>query len=78
MINWNKYQSKGSIEGQNQYLHYFIDPRFLRVNRFFVLAFENSTNVTSHAGYYLPKVEIKGYSVKIDGRSFFISLLKSI
>ena len=27
-ISWNKYQSKESIERQNQFLDYLIDPRF--------------------------------------------------
>ena len=40
-INWNKYQSKVSIERQNQYLGLLIDPSFQEVNRFFVLLFEN-------------------------------------
>ena len=40
-INWNKYQSKVSIERQNQYLGLLIDPRVQEVNRFFVLLFEN-------------------------------------
>ena len=31
-INWNKYQSKASIERQNQYLDYLIDPSFPGVN----------------------------------------------
>ena len=41
-INWNKYQSKITIQRQNQYLDYLIDPRFQRVNRRFVLSFENN------------------------------------
>ena len=27
-INWNKYQSKATIQAQNQYLDYLIDPSF--------------------------------------------------
>ena len=40
-INWNKYQSKRSIEAQNQYLDFLINPIFQGVNRHFVLPFEN-------------------------------------
>ena len=45
-INWKKYQSKVSI--QAPYLDYLIDPWSQRVNRLFVLAFENSTDKTVH------------------------------
>ena len=40
-MNWNKYQSKVSIERQNHYLNFLVDPNFQRVNRLFVLSFEN-------------------------------------
>ena len=35
-----------------------------------MLSFENENDRISHSEYYLPKVEIKDYSVKIDGRNF--------
>ena len=35
-INWNKYQSKPSIQAQNQYLDYLIDPSLQGVNRHFL------------------------------------------
>ena len=41
-INWNKYQSKVSIERKNQYLDFFIDPNFQGVKRLFRLLFENN------------------------------------
>ena len=69
-INWNKYQSKTSSETQNQYLNFLISPDFQEVNSFFVLSFENRTDRTGHTRCYLPKVEIKDYNVKIDGRNF--------
>ena len=40
-VNRNKYQSKISTQIQNQYLDFLIDPSFQRVNRLFVLLFEN-------------------------------------
>ena len=43
-INWNRYQSKLSTEGENQYLDYLIDPSFHEVNRLFVLSFENNAH----------------------------------
>ena len=39
-INWNKYQSKVTIQEPNTHLDYLIDPSFQGVNRLFVLWFE--------------------------------------
>ena len=41
-INWDKYQSEKLTGRRNQYLDYLIDPSFQRVNRLFVLSFENN------------------------------------
>ena len=76
-INGNKYQSKISTEAQNQYLDFLINPRFQGVNRLLVLSFENKNDRTSHPEYYLLKVEIKAYNVKIDGRNVFDQLIIS-
>ena len=40
---------------------------------YFVLAFENDTQRTSHSGYYLPNVKVKNYNIMINGESFLIS-----
>ena len=48
-----------------------VNPSFQGVNRPFVLSFDNENGRTSHSEYYLPKVGIKDYNVKIDGRNFF-------
>ena len=72
-INWTKYQSKISTEAQNQYLGFLIKPSFNGVNRLFVLSFENKNERTSHSSYYLPKIEVKDYNVKFDGRKFLIN-----
>ena len=70
-VNWNRYLAKKSIERQNPYSNYLIDPSFQGVNRLFVLLFENESDREAHAGYYLPKVEIKDYNVMIDGKNLF-------
>ena len=70
-INWNKYESSVKAFARNRYLNYSINPSFQGVNRLFVLSFENENDRTSHATYYLPKVEIKAYNVMIDGKNFF-------
>ena len=46
-IKWNKYPSKASIQEQNQYFHYLIDPIFQGVNRLYVLSYENNSHKTS-------------------------------
>ena len=33
--------------------------------------FENENDRISHSDHYLPKVEIKDYNVKTDGKNFF-------
>ena len=48
-----------------------VDLSFQGVNRLFVLYFEKKNGRTSHSEYYLPKVEIKDYNVKIDGKNIF-------
>ena len=54
-VDWNKYQSKVTEEAQNRYFDYLIDPRFQRVNRLFVLSFENRTDRIVHTGYLFQK-----------------------
>ena len=76
-INWNKYQSNVSIERQNQYLDYLIDPSFQEVNRLFVLSFENYGGPASYKRCCLLWVEKKDYNVKIDGRKIFNQPVKN-
>ena len=59
------------------YLNYLIDPTFNRVNRLFVLSFENEDDRASFSKYYTPIVEIKDFNVLIDSKSFFDVLIKN-
>ena len=77
-INWNKYESKIKTFAQNRYLNYLVNPSFQRVNRLFVLSFENKNHRTSHSTYYFPKVEIKDYNVMIDGKNVFDQPINSM
>ena len=43
-INWNKCQSKTTIQRQNQYLNCQIGPNFQGRNRLFVLSFKTIQN----------------------------------
>ena len=67
-----QYQSNPLTYAQSQYLNHLIDPSFQGVNRLlFVLSLENENGRTSHAKYYLPKVKIKDWNIKIDGKNVF-------
>ena len=63
-FNWNKHQSKVSMQMPNPYLDYIIDRSFQGVNGVFALSFENSTHRTMHTKHLT--VEIKDYNVIID------------
>ena len=70
-IKWNKYRSEMTNQTKTNHLNNLIDPTFIKVNRLFVLSFENEEGRTSFSKYYVPKVEIKDFNVLIDGKSFF-------
>ena len=76
-INWNKYQTKETIQAPNPNLDYLINPSFQGVNSIFVLSFENNIERTVHTNYYLPTVEIKVYNVMINGQKIFDQPLKN-
>ena len=69
-IKWNKYRSKMTNQTKTNHLNYLIDPTFTKVNRLFVLSFENEEDRISFSKYYVPKVEIKDFNVLTDGKSF--------
>ena len=52
-INYNKWKPKVSLQKQNQYLHYLIDPNFQGMNKLFVLSFENNAFRTVHTFFHL-------------------------
>ena len=78
-IYWNEYQSKIKTKAtdNNKVTRFPIDAGFQGVNRFFVLAFDNTENGAnkvergSHRKYFLPRVNITNYNALIDGSSFY-------
>ena len=76
-VNQNKYQSKLTDREQNRYFEYLIHPSFQRVNRLFVLLFENRTDRKVHTKYHILKVELKDYNVIIDGKNAFDKPIKN-
>ena len=63
---WNKYRSEMTNQTKNNNLNYFIDPKFTKVNRLFVLSFENENDRASFSKYYVPNVQIKNFNVLIE------------
>ena len=74
---WNKYRSEMTNQTKNNNLNYFIDPKFTKVNRLFVLSFENENDRASFSKYYVPNVQIKDFNVLIDGKRFFDMPIKN-
>ena len=64
-------------QSKNSNLNYLIDPTFTKVNRLFVLSFENENDRTSFSKYYVPNVQIKDFNVLIDGKRFFDMPIKN-
>ena len=69
-INCNKYLSKPKLLRRNPNINHLVELSFQRVNRLFVLAFENDTQKTSAKAYYLPNVEIKDSNIMINRENF--------
>ena len=76
-IKWNKYRSAMASQTKNNNLNYLIDSTFAKVNRLFVLSFQNKNDGTSFSKYYVPNVQIKDFNVLIDGKSFFDTRIKN-
>ena len=70
-IKWNKYRSEISNQVKNNNSNYLIDPTFAKVNRMFVLSFENEAGRTSFEKYNVSEIEITYFNVLIDGKPFF-------
>ena len=50
-IKWNKYRSEMTNQTKTNHLNHLIDPTFTKVNRLFVLLFENEEDRTSFSKY---------------------------
>ena len=60
---------------KNNNLNYLIGPTFTKVNRLFVLSFENENDRTSFSKYYVPNVQVEDFNVLING-TFFLEMTK--
>ena len=53
-----------------------IDPKFININRLFVIFFKNGDNYPTRHSFnknYMPLVEIKDFNALIDNKPFLIS-----
>ena len=76
-IKWNIYGSEMTNQTKNNNLNYLTDPTYTKVNRFFVLSFENQNDRTSFSKYYVPNVQINEFNVLIDRKCFFDMPIKN-
>ena len=60
-IKWNKCRSKVTNQTKTNHLNHLINPTFTKVNRLFVLSFENEEDRTSFSKFYVPKVKTKDF-----------------
>ena len=80
-VYWNKYKTilnKNDVgaNGNPKYIRELLDPSHQGVKGLFVLAYHNTegddrVSVDSHQQYFLPRVKIESYNIKIDGRNFY-------
>ena len=56
-----------------------LDRSYQGVKRLFVLAYDNTdanrVTADSHRRYFLPRIKIENYNIKIDGKIFMINQL---
>ena len=76
-IKWYKYRSEITNQTKRNNLNDLIDSTFTKVNRWFVLLFENENDRTIISKYYVPNVQIEDFNVLIDGKSFFDMPIKN-
>ena len=58
-------------QAKNNNLHYLIDPTFNKVNRLFVLSFENEKDRIFFSKHYTLSAETKNFNILIDGIKSF-------
>ena len=73
-LRWNKYRSEITNQTKKNNLNYLIDLAFNKVNRLFVLSFQNEEKRTSFSNHYTP---IKDFIVLMDGKRIFHVPVKS-
>ena len=63
-----------TVQPKNNNINFLFDPRFMNVNRLFVLFFPRNNNTDSRysfSNYDVPKVRNNDFNVLLDGNTFF-------
>ena len=71
------YRSEMTNPTKNNNLNNLTEPTLTKVNRLFVLSFENEDDRTYFSKYYVPSVEIEDFNLLIDGKSLFDAPIKN-
>ena len=76
-VYWNKYKIiPNKTYDENDYIRESLDSSYRGVKRLFVLAYRNRSGANrvtadSHRRYFLPRIKIENYYIKIDERDFY-------
>ena len=72
-IYWNKYKIIFK-NYNNEYIRERLDASFQGVNKLFVLPYVSGNNITnenSYRKYFLPRIKVENYNIRIDGRNVY-------
>ena len=70
----NEYKIKGEIKNTTNEYRYFIESKFVGVNRLLILIYPNEDgNVKRFNGkkYFSPTIIVKNYNVIVSGKNFY-------
>ena len=81
-IYWTKYKVIDNIlveitaNNEEKYMRELLDSSYQGVKRLFVLAYDNTVgdnqiSIDSFKKYFLPRVKMENYHIKIDGKNFY-------
>ena len=72
-VYWNEYETKSERKTTTSEHRYFLQSRFVGVNKLFVLVYSNQENILRYIAkrYYLTKGIINNYNIIINGKSFY-------
>ena len=76
-VYWNKYKIiPNKTYDENDHIRELVDLSYQGVKRLFVLAYRdrggaNRVTADSHRRYFLTRVKIENYNIKIGGRKFY-------
>ena len=76
-VYWNKYKiTPYKTYNKIDYIRELLDASYQGVKRLFVYAYRdrrgaNRVTGDSHRRYFLPRIKIENYNIKIDGRNFY-------